>query len=96
MIIYPKGYNVNRYLKIFLEGVKMQYIRIKQLREDKDLTQNYIAIKLNMSQPQYARYESGRRDFPIDILIKIANIYNTSIDYLVGQTNEFKPYPKIK
>lgn len=38
----------------------------------------------------------GRRDFPIDILIKIANIYNTSLDYIVGQTNEIKPYPKAK
>lgn len=74
----------------------MQYIRIKQLREDKDLTQRYMAGKLNMSQPQYARYESGRRDFPIDILIKISKIYNTSLDYLVGQTNETKPYPRIK
>lgn len=74
----------------------MQYIRIKQLREDKDLTQRYIAEKLNMSQPQYARYESGRRDFPVDLLIKISNIYKTSLDYIVGQTDEIKPYPKIK
>lgn len=83
-------------IKKILEGEKMQYIRIKQLREDKDLTQRYMANKLNMKQPQYARYESGKRDFPIDILIKIADIYNTSLDYMVGRTNEVKPYPKNK
>ena len=74
----------------------MQFIRIKELREDNDYTQEYIARKTNMKQPQYARYESGKRDFPIDILIKLSKIYNTSLDYITNQTDEIKPYPKKK
>lgn len=70
--------------------------RIKELREDKDLKQINIANMLQMKQPQYARYESGRREFPIDCIIKLANFYNTSTDYLLGITNEKKPYPRIK
>lgn len=73
----------------------MQYTRIKQLREDNDYTQRYIANKLDMKQPQYARYESGRREFPIDILITLSRIYKTSIDYMLGETDEKKPYPRI-
>lgn len=73
----------------------MQYTRIRQLREDNDYTQEYIANKLNMKQPQYARYESGRREFPIDTLITLSRIYKTSIDYMIGETDERKPYPRI-
>lgn len=74
----------------------MQYKRIKELREDNDYTQEYISRKLNMKQPQYARYESGRREFPIDILTILAKIYNTSLDYMIGLTDEIKPYPRKK
>lgn len=70
--------------------------RIRDLREDNDLKQVNIAQFLNMKQPQYALYESGKRDFPIDCIIKLANFYHTSTDYLLGLTNEPKPYPKIK
>lgn len=70
--------------------------RIRDFREDNDLKQVEIAQFLNMKQPQYARYESGKRDFPLDILIKLAEFYNTSTDYLLELTNEIKPYPKIK
>lgn len=70
--------------------------RLKELREDHDLKQINIANILNMKQPQYARYESGKRDFPIETIIKLANFYNTSIDYILEQTNEKKPYPRIK
>lgn len=70
--------------------------RIRDLREDNDLKQVNIAQFLNMKQPQYALYESGKRDFPIDCIIKLANFYHTSTDYLLGLTNVPKPYPKIK
>lgn len=70
--------------------------RLKELREDKDLKQTNIALLLNMKQPQYARYEIGKRDIPLDCLIKLANFYNTSTDYILERTNEIKPYPKIK
>lgn len=72
----------------------MKYERVKELRIDNDYTQEYIAAKTQMKQPQYARYESGNRDFPVDILVKLAKIYNTSLDYIVGLTDEKNPYPK--
>ena len=74
--------------------IVMKYERVKELRIDNDYTQEYIAAKTQMKQPQYARYESGNRDFPVDILIKLAKIYNTSLDYIVGLTDEKNPYPK--
>lgn len=70
--------------------------RIKDLREDNDLKQVNVAQFLNMKQPQYARYESGKRDFPLDNIIKLAKFYNTSTDYLLGLTNEIRPYPRIE
>ena len=68
--------------------------RLKELREDEDLKQSNIADLLNMKQPQYARYETGKRDIPLDNLITLAYFYKTSVDYILGITNERKPYPK--
>lgn len=64
----------------------MKFERIKNLREDKDLTQTLIAKKLNISQRAYSHYESGDRDIPLEILIRIADFHNCSIDYLLGRT----------
>jgi transcriptional regulator with XRE-family HTH domain len=72
------------------------YERIRNLREDKDLTQKQIGKMLNMSQTGYNQYEIGKNDIPTKILIELAEFYNTSIDYLLGLTNEIKPYPRIK
>ena len=72
------------------------YNRIRDLREDKELTQKQIGQLLNMSQTGYNQYEIGKNDIPTQVLIKLANFYNTSIDYLLGLTNEMKPYPRIK
>ena len=72
------------------------YERIRNLREDKELTQKQIGQLLNMSQTGYNQYEIGKNDIPTKILIKLANFYNTSTDYLLGLTNEIKPYPRIK
>ncbi len=66
----------------------MVYRRIRDLREDKDLTQKEIAKTLNCSQQVYSNYELGQRDIPTDILIKLARFYNTSIDYLLGETDD--------
>ena len=66
----------------------MYFKRIKDLREDNDLTQEVIAKYLNITQRAYSYYETGERDFPIDILIKLADYYQTSIDYLVNRTNK--------
>lgn len=68
----------------------MVYRRIRDLREDKDLTQKEIAKTLNCSQQVYSNYELGQRDIPTDILIKLARFYNTSIDYLLGETDDPK------
>ena len=64
------------------------YRRIRDLREDHDLTQRQIAEKLHMSQPQYFRYEQGYRDIPSDILIALADLYGTSTDYILGRTDD--------
>lgn len=64
------------------------YPRIRDLREDRDLTQTDIADILNMKQSQYWRYEKGYRDIPTDILIKLADFYNTTTDYILGRTDK--------
>ncbi len=68
-------------------------MRIRDLREDADLTQNRIAELLNIKQNTYSQYENGQRQIPIDALIKLAKFYNTSVDYILGLTNIQKPYP---
>ena len=70
------------------------YKRIRELREDHDLTQRQIAAILNITQPQYFRYEQGYRDVPTDILITLADLYKTSTDYVLGRTNYPTPYEK--
>lgn len=72
------------------------YRRIRDLREDRDLYQKDLAEVLQCSQVCYSHYEIGKRDIPTDVLIKLANYYDTSIDYLLGQTDERRPYPKSK
>ena len=74
----------------------MYFRRLKDLRTDKDYTQKEIAEFLKIGRTQYNRYENGIRDIPIDLLIKLAKLYNTSIDYLVGNTNVPKRYPENK
>ncbi len=69
-------------------------MRIREIREDKDLTQSDVAKILNVSQVAYSFYEIGKRQIPIDLLIKLAKYYNTSTDYLLELTNERKPYSK--
>ena len=71
-------------------------LRLKDLREDKDLKQEDIAKFLNISQTNYSKYELGKINIPISSLIKLSKFYNTSIDYLLGLTNETKPYPRQK
>ena len=63
------------------------YRRIRELREDSDLTQREVAAYLNMAQPQYFRYEQGYRDVPTDVLIALADLYHTSTDYILGRTD---------
>ncbi len=66
------------------------YPRLRDLREDNDLTQAKIAKILLITQQQYSLYEKGYRDIPIPALIKLADLYNTSTDYILGRTNDPK------
>jgi transcriptional regulator with XRE-family HTH domain len=68
----------------------MQYQKIRDLREDHDLTQTDIAQILSCSQVCYSRYELGSRDIPTDVLIRLSNFYNVSVDYLLGQSENPK------
>ena len=68
--------------------------RIKEIREDKGLTQIEVAKKIGITQRNYSYYETGTTMLTEDILIKLANLYNTSIDYLLYQTDKREPYPK--
>lgn len=69
-------------------------LRIRDIREDKDLTQKQLAQVLDCTQQTYSRYESGEITIDIHNLIKLANFYNTSTDYLLGLTDETKPYKR--
>lgn len=64
------------------------YRRLRDLREDNDCTQKDIARLLGMKQPQYSRYESGQRDVPTAVLIRLSEYYNTSVDYILGITDD--------
>lgn len=74
----------------------MKYERIRNLREDSDFTQQQIADKLFVNRRTYSSYENGVRSIPIEILSDIADIFNTSTDYLIGRTDIKKQYPKSK
>lgn len=67
--------------------------RIKNLREDHDLTQKEISKILNISQVAYSYYEINKRNIPLELLSKLADYYNTSVDYLLYRTNITTPYP---
>lgn len=71
----------------------MKYKRVKDLREDTDMNQTQFAKILGMSQTGYSKYETGENDIPTSILIKMADYYKTSIDYILGRTDERTPYP---
>lgn len=72
----------------------MNINRLKEIREDRDINQQEIAELLNTTQQQYSKYELGVQLIPIDRLNMLADFYNTSIDYLVGRTDERRPYKK--
>lgn len=72
------------------------YHRIRDLREDHDLYQKDVAEYLQCTQVCYSHYELGKRDIPSDVLIQLADFYNTSTDYLLGRTDDPMPYPKPK
>ena len=74
----------------------MKYKRIRELREDRDMTQTELAAAFNLTQRTYSRYETGDRTIPPDVLSDLADYYHTSVDYLMGRTDCLTPYPKAK
>lgn len=70
------------------------YRRIRDLREDDDLKQRQLAELLKCSTRTYSDYENGNIRVPVDVLIELSRYYKTSVDYLLGLTDEKKPYPK--
>ncbi len=70
------------------------YRRIRDLREDRDLNQTQVARMLGMSQTGYSKYETGENDIPTAVLIKLSRFYQTSIDYILGESDDPQPYPK--
>lgn len=78
------------------EAIAMIYERLRNLREDKDLTQEYVGKLLNVSQRTYSGYETGVRGISVEALSLLADFYGTSVDYLIGRTDIKLPYPKAK
>ena len=74
----------------------MDISRLKEIREDRDYKQSDIAKVLGTTQQQYSKYELGIQLISIERLVKLAKFYNTSVDYLIGLTNERRAYPRIK
>ena len=77
-----------------MKGMNFIMLRLKDLREDHDLKLEDIAKILNISQTNYSKYELEKVNIPISSLIVLADFYNTSIDYLIGLTDEIKPYTR--
>ncbi|MBE6884480.1 MAG: helix-turn-helix transcriptional regulator [Ruminococcaceae bacterium] len=71
-------------------------MRLKDIREDRDMTQKKIAEYLHIRQNTYSQYETGQRQLPIDVLVKLADFFGTSADYILGITDESKPYPRAR
>ena len=72
------------------------YPRIRALREDRDMNQTQLAKLLGMSQTGYSKYETGENDIPTAILVQLARLHGTSVDYLLELTDQSAPYPRKK
>lgn len=71
-------------------------MRLKELREDRDIRQQTLAEHLHIRQNTYSQYENGQRQLPLAMLIQLAQFYHTSTDYILGLTDETAPYPPGK
>lgn len=71
-------------------------MRLRDLREDHDLTQTELARRLHIRQSTYSQYENGQRQIPLEALVKLALYYQTSVDYILELTDEATPYPRAK
>ena len=93
-------YLISRYDKLmtgdFMRREILKYENIRNLRIDHNYTQKQIAELLHVSQNTYSQYEIGVLNYPIDVLCRLADLYQVSVDYLLGRTDEKKPYPRGK
>ena len=71
-------------------------MRLKDIREDKDITQTQVAAYLHIRQNTYSQYENGQRGLPVDVLAKLAIYFETSCDYILGLTDDPRPYSRAK
>lgn len=71
-------------------------LRIRDLREDRDIKQQEVALELQCDQSLYSKYERGERALPLEFAVKLARFHGVSLDYLVGLTDQKKPYPESK
>ena len=83
-------------LKFYIPAVIYMYNRLRDMREDRDLNQTALAKALGVHQTTYSSYELGKLSLTADLLVKLAEYYKTSVDYLLGLTDEKKPYTKRK
>ena len=74
----------------------MIFPRIRDLREDQDWNQTKVAEYLGVRQTTYSKYELGKLPLPVDVLLKLSDLYGVSVDYLLGRTDERTPYPKSR
>lgn len=79
---------------VMLMSVMKMKLRIRDMREDKDLSQREVSNYLLCDQSLYSKYERGERPLPLELADKLADFYGVSVDYLLGRTDEKKPYPK--
>lgn len=71
-------------------------MRLRDIREDHDITQKMLADYLHIRQNTYSQYETGQRQLPVDVLIRLARYFKTSADYILELTDEPRPYPPAK
>lgn len=70
--------------------------RVRELREARNLTQTDVCRVIGIQQPQYNRYETGKRDFPLAYIVEVALLFNTSVDYILELSDDSKPYKRVK
>lgn len=69
-------------------------MRLRELREDRDITQSALAEALHIRQNTYSQYETGQRQLPLETLVRLTEIFDTSADYILGITDDPRPYPR--
>ena len=84
------------FLDILIWVIKMRYERLRNLREDRDMTQAKVGEYLHISQRSYAHFEAGTRGIPVEVLAALADLYEVNLDYLVGRTDQKNMLPKGK